>query len=794
MHNSKLFSRILGLFLVGVVLLSPVAAQKRGAAKKPVPPAPTEPVLTFDTLLTDDSYKIYSEIRNVGQLVRSQGFTELVDPIIKLAEPPREFMTVLKWLNSHAEPLASSRIVVASWPSRPKLPSVLIAVEFSNADEAKKFETDLRALMPKLTAKPSPTPAASPLPGNTPTVVTPPAPSGPTENELQYAIKQTGSMVLLTDKPVSLLDLQPRRSKLLFEDPNFALARNRFSSEPIFVYVDVKSIENEQLEQKKKWEKEAELSLRTQVVAQENRQNKNEVEVSKTAVEVHAEVLPSPETSSTPSPDEENPPDHPTDLQTVATAQQPEETANSQMIDVAMMSFWSLIFGGQPKWPEAIGLALAFEDDGYALRALVVNGPENKSNPIPFITQLASGPPLVLAASNVLPADIDLFVSLSVDYPQMYEAMVKSATGAQELSRRGQLQPAAVSQPEVPFAAYEKKLGIKIKDDILPLLGHELAVVLLKKIPAEPKPSPGPEAQPSPADVTAAMKAPDLMPVFAIGVRDKEAVKRMIPRIIDGMGLKGASLLAQTEKREDTELVSYANMFSYAFIGDFLLVAPDAGTTRRAVDSYLSHKTLSSDSNFRNSTRWQPREVQGQVYAGPGAVDLYNPLPNQSAINDKMMALVGQLNPVINPLTYALSNDGMGALHELRLPRNLLLLMIAGISAQPNESPIFANESIAQVLLRTIHSAESAFHASTGKGQYGTLDELEKGGFLTKDMFEKNGYKIEVNVMSNKFEATATPIEYGKTGRLSYFVDESGVLRAGDHAGGAATISDKPID
>ena len=61
-------------------------------------------------------------------------------------------------------------------------------------------------------------------------------------------------------------------------------------------------------------------------------------------------------------------------------------------------------------------------------------------------------------------------------------------------------------------------------------------------------------------------------------------------------------------------------------------------------------------------------------------------------------------------------------------------------------------------------------------------------------MFNKNGYKVEVNVMSNKFEATATPIEYGKTGRLSYFVDETGVLRAGDHAGGAATISDKPID
>ena len=145
------------------------------------------------------------------------------------------------------------------------------------------------------------------------------------------------------------------------------------------------------------------------------------------------------------------------------------------------------------------------------------------------------------------------------------------------------------------------------------------------------------------------------------------------------MGLKGASLLAQTERSEDTETISYANVFSYAFIGDFLIITPDAASTRRVVDAYLNHKTLSHRIAIsKNSTRWQPREIQGQVYAGPGAIDLYNPLPNSAAINDKMMALLGQLNPVINPLTYASSNDGMGTLHELHLPRNLLLLFIAG--------------------------------------------------------------------------------------------------------------------
>ncbi len=794
MLYSKLVSQTLALVLVLTLFSAPLLAQRRSApAKKPAPAQPLEPVVTFDSLLTDDSYIIYSEIRNLGQLVRSSGLNELLDPLIKVAEPPQELRTILKWLNSHAEALATSRMFVATWAVRPGVPSNLIAVEFSTPDEAKKFEADLKSFIPKLKPKPSPTPsptpAASPLPASSLAVVDVHGQNDSAGNEIQFATKQTGSLVLLTEKPFNLKALKPPRSKLLFEDPNFALARNRFASEPIFIYVDVKGIEKEQQEQRKKWEKESEENLLEQAQAAASPATDRKNEALQPTVEASPEVAPEGEVSATPLPDGilSSDPGVADDNFKLSG-----EEKSSAGIDMAMMSMWSLLFGGQPKWPEAVGIAVAFEEDSYALRALIVNGPETKSNPIPFMTQLASGPNIVPSAPSVMPADVDIFLSLSLDYPQMYAAMVKSAGDVQEMQRRGFSQPAAPTEPESPFAQYEKKIGLTLKEDILPLLGNELAVAFLSKPAPEAKPSPTPD--PQAADGTMSVRAPDVMPVFAVAVKDKDAVRRVIPKIIDGMGLKGASLLAHTERREDTETVSYANVFSYAFIGDFLIITADAASTKRVVDAYLSHRTLSSDSNFKNFTRWQPREIQGQVYAGPGLIDFYNPLLNSEAINEKMTALLGQLNPVINPLTYALSNDGIGALHELHLPRNLLLLFIAGLTTTPNESPIFANESIAQVLLRTIHSSQTSFHSTKGKGQYGTLDELEKEGFFNKDMFGKHGYKIELNVMANKFEATATPIEYGKTGRLSYFVDETGVLRAGDHGGGAATISDKPID
>jgi len=290
--------------------------------------------------------------------------------------------------------------------------------------------------------------------------------------------------------------------------------------------------------------------------------------------------------------------------------------------------------------------------------------------------------------------------------------------------------------------------------------------------------------------------SPEPDPIIAISVKDREGVKRLIPKIIEALGMKGANQFAQTEKRGETEITSYAGVFSYAFIGDFLVLSTDPAATRHVADFYLEHQTLSSDNHFRNSTRWQPRQVQGQVYVGPDLIERYYPLNGTpgAPVNEKMREFLYQMNPVIDPVTYALSNDGMGPFHELHVPRSLLVLMTAGLASQVQESPLATNEAIAKSLLRTVTGAEATFQLTKGNERYGTLEELVSQGLVSKDLLEKYGYKIEVAVSANRFEATAIPVEYGKTGRFSFFIDESGVLRGGDHGGGAATFSDKPIE
>ena len=808
MPKLKHSDRLISLAIAIAFLSSPLMAQRRPAGSPKRPPAATPaprrapaPPPTFDTLLAADSYRVYSEVRGVGQLIRSPAVTELLDPLMKFGGPPKEFDVLLKWLNAQADALASSRMFVASWAVRPNLPVVLMAIEFGSPEEAQKFDPKLRRFIPTLLATPTPTPAVAPstAPGQSPAALAATVPPSPTQAPdggpalPPYVIKQSGSLILISEKPFTFKDLAPRGSRLLSEDPNFATARNRFASESIFLYVDTKSIQKEQEEQMKKYEeehKQRELAAANQPPA----------EIATASPEGESEVglPPPPVVVETPPQFEPSPvPEGPLqELPSATTSTLGAEAQGSAGVAEAMMfPLSSLLFGGPSMWPDAVAAAVVFEGDAYVLRTLIINRPDNKANAIPFVPQFISGPPIVPESPDIFPSDTDLFVAVSLDYPEIYEGMVKSLAQRDEMARKigGSISPMTTPEPESPFATYEKLLGMKIKDDLLPLFGNELALVLPKVT------RPAPEASPQPSPENSARKGPppappDPSPVIAIAVKDRDAVRQLIPKIIESFGGKGAKLLAQTVKRDDTEITSYAGAFSYAFIGNFLVLSTDPAATRHVVESFLNHQTLSSDSNFKNSTRWQQRQLQGQLYVAPNLVDRYFPLVmagNQG--QDELRNFLYRISPVIDPVSYSLTNDGLGPLHELHVPRNTVMLLVAGMAQGAGGSPLLANETTAKGVLRTVVTAQETFKSTRDDGRYGSLEELSAAGLFDKDWLQSRGYKLDLTASGDRFEATAVPIEYGKTGLLSYFIDNSGVLRGADHGGGAATISDNPV-
>ena len=433
-------TQLLSLLIVVVLFATPLCAQRPATPVKPPAPreaAPRAPEPTFDNLLAADRYKLYGEIRNVGQLMSTGGAGEIVDPIIKLADPPKEFGSIIKFLKTNAEALTTSRLLWATWPSRTDVPNAFVAIEFATAEEAAKFAPKLEKFLPTvLPPVPEPTPEATPdsTPNSTPNLTVAPsdpaqaktneltqqpardqaeaqpkaqpkketaapastpavAPQAPAER-LPFVISHSGNLVFISDKPFKFEKLHPVGSKALTEDQNFRIAHDRFSTEPVFVFFNVA------LEEKGK-------PKAPQTIADAEAEQARKVEEAKAEAATDAEADAQAEMarnaqrdpSATPQPDPDR--DNPNERRTAVLVAGPEPsptptpTKEQQVQAIAsaqMGRMFDALGFGEPQWPEAVGLALALDNNDYVIKAILIDPPDAKKLPLPFVPQLISGP------------------------------------------------------------------------------------------------------------------------------------------------------------------------------------------------------------------------------------------------------------------------------------------------------------------------------------------------------------------------------------------------------------------
>jgi hypothetical protein len=101
------------------------------------------------------------------------------------------------------------------------------------------------------------------------------------------------------------------------------------------------------------------------------------------------------------------------------------------------------------------------------------------------------------------------------------------------------------------------------------------------------------------------------------------------------------------------------------------------------------------------------------------------------------------------------------------------------------EARINAHHSDVQDMLTRISLAEVVY-SQNHNGQFGNTAELILAGLIPKDLegTESTGYRFQVNRApdAKSWYATAEPAQYGRTGRLSFYLDVSGV-KSGDVAG-----------
>src|SRR5262245_51932968 len=106
------------------------------------------------------------------------------------------------------------------------------------------------------------------------------------------------------------------------------------------------------------------------------------------------------------------------------------------------------------------------------------------------------------------------------------------------------------------------------------------------------------------------------------------------------------------------------------------------------------------------------------------------------------------------------------------------------------EARINAHHSDVQDLLTRISLAQ-VVNAQGHNGQFANMAELITSGLVPKDIEgpETTGYRFQVVRATDgkSWYATAEPAQYGRTGRLSFFLDASGV-RSGDAGGKPLTV------
>src|SRR5215207_6778767 len=101
------------------------------------------------------------------------------------------------------------------------------------------------------------------------------------------------------------------------------------------------------------------------------------------------------------------------------------------------------------------------------------------------------------------------------------------------------------------------------------------------------------------------------------------------------------------------------------------------------------------------------------------------------------------------------------------------------------EARINAHHSDVQDMMTRISLAQVVY-SQGHNGQFGSMAELISGGLVPKDIEgpETTGYRFQVVRAADgkSWYATAEPAQYGRTGRLSFYLDASGV-KSGDVGG-----------
>lgn len=385
-------------------------------------------------------------------------------------------------------------------------------------------------------------------------------------------------------------------------------------------------------------------------------------------------------------------------------------------------------------------------------------------------------------------------------------------------------------------AGMEKRVGLKFREEIARCLSHE--VTFAYEIPAT-----------SPEDKQTHMAA-------LIGLRDREAAKTAINKLIAyQIGSLNSAVQSSDEEtgnatppkeKSDEELKkeqqqrlamisllpreSYKqaeilridaifDLFGIAYVEDYLIIADSTDTIKRLIDTAENNDGIGREANFNAAVSGLPATAVSRVWFGPKYFDdMLSSFVRLWAARPPGSSDAAPLNLPATVAGFVESSDDSIRL-EAFTPIGVAGMFAFDSLSDQVRSGTARNEHDAQTLLRTAAVVQRRY-AAQHQDQYATLDELirfqqehpvmndadgskspEEAANIAyrRDLRAfragQNNYRYALNLRPDKkgFEATATPVSYGRNGRHSFFIDESGRLRRANKQGSLADASDELV-
>lgn len=435
-----------------------------------------------------------------------------------------------------------------------------------------------------------------------------------------------------------------------------------------------------------------------------------------------------------------------------------------------------------------VGTSVGVKENTY-YQQFVVGLPHAQPGLIPAV---ADGPVVSLRAADSLPENTQVFASTTLNAARIYDTVLDMYT---------------VVDPKVRerLARSEDKLGFSLRNDLVAGLTGEFSFGLEgidfdKAVKAETPDTDKLHAAAFAGVSNAPMLRNTFSKIFAWALQEHNRKISKSPDMPD-LYAKPAPRL---ETYNGAELM-IADDFAMTIFDDVLAVGRVADV-KWVVDSRKSGKTLGRSGTFTSMMSNRPTETIASSYVSEYLYQALIDSLKKETPKAYQVFLEG-LNAM--PYTTHLGRDGETVTNTLQFPLPVIVGFAgAAYGANEIERTRRDNEYAARNTLREILEAQRAYFAGAGKGNYSDnlkaiarkADESRFFDEEVENMLEtpKNGYVLTaITLRSGGFYIVAKPVVRvgaDRTGNRSFYLDETGKIRASKTAGTDATAEDEVVE